>query len=61
MTPEQFCYWLQGRAEMQPDNPPSEAEWVMIRQHLATVFVKVTPTPHPLRQYFPHVPLVAEC
>lgn len=43
MTPEQFCYWLQGRAEMQPDNPPSEAEWAMIREHLATVFVKVTP------------------
>lgn len=43
MTPEQFCYWLQGRAEMQPDTPPSGAEWKMIRERLATVFAKVTP------------------
>lgn len=43
MTPEQFCYWLQGRAELQPDTAPTEAEWKMIREHLQTVFVKVTP------------------
>jgi hypothetical protein len=43
MTPEQFCYWLQGRAELMPDTPPSEAEWKMIGEHLATVFHKVTP------------------
>jgi hypothetical protein len=46
MTPEQFCYWLQGRAELQPDNPPSAEEWQSIREHLAAVFTKVTP---PLR------------
>ena len=44
MTPEQFCYWLQGRAEMQPNNPPSAEEWKMIVDHLQTVFHKVTPT-----------------
>lgn len=38
MTSEQFCYWLQGRIEMQPDNPPSPEEWKMIGEHLATVF-----------------------
>jgi hypothetical protein len=43
MTPEQFCYWLQGRAEMQPNNPPSADEWRMIADHLQTVFKKVTP------------------
>ena len=43
MTPEQFCYWLQGRAELQPDVPLSDAEWKSVREHLATVFVKVTP------------------
>jgi hypothetical protein len=43
MTPEQFCYWLQGRAELQPDTAPTEAEWKMVREHLQTVFVKVTP------------------
>ena len=42
MTPEQFCYWLQGRAELMPDTPPSEAEWKMTAEHLATVFVKKT-------------------
>ena len=34
MTPEQFCYWLQGRAEMQPSNPPSAEEWLIIGAHL---------------------------
>jgi hypothetical protein len=43
MTPEQFCYWLQGRAELMPETPPSAAEWKMIGEHLATVFKKVTP------------------
>ena len=43
MTPEQFCYWLQGCAELQPDVPLSDAEWKSVREHLATVFKKVTP------------------
>jgi len=42
MTPEQFCYWLQGRAELDP-NPPSFEQWQSIREHLQTVFTKVTP------------------
>lgn len=50
MTPEQFCYWLQGRCELQPDTLPTEAEWKMIREHLQTVFVKVTP---PLQEVVP--------
>lgn len=48
MTPEQFCYWLQGRCELLPKQRPSEAEWAVIREHLALVFRKVTPsTPTP--------------
>lgn len=43
MTPEQFCYWLQGRAEMHPNNPPSAEEWKMIVEHLQLVFQKVAP------------------
>jgi hypothetical protein len=43
MTPEQFCYWLQGRAELMPETPPTAAEWKMIAEHLATTFKKVTP------------------
>ena len=45
MTPENFCYWLQGRAELQPDNPPDAEEWAQIVEHLALVFTKVTSQP----------------
>lgn len=68
MTPEQFCYWLQGRAELLPDQPPSAEEWQAIRDHLATVFVKVTPDLNrrwlaPQSIPLPHVPthLRSEC
>lgn len=43
MTPEQFCYWLQGRTELLPNQAPSAEEWAVIRDHLASVFVKQTP------------------
>ena len=55
MTPEQFCYWLQGRAEMQPDNPPSAGEWKVIADHLQLVFQKSVPArlaPTPLRDAY---------
>ncbi len=42
MTPEQFAYWLQGYAELNAE-PPSAEQWQSIREHLATVFRKVTP------------------
>lgn len=42
MNSRDFCYWLQGRAELQPDTPPSAEEWTMIRKHLALVFTNVT-------------------
>jgi hypothetical protein len=51
MTPEQFCYWLQGRAEMQPNNPPSAEEWKMVREHLQLVFRKETSA---RQTYIPH-------
>lgn len=43
MTPEQFAYWLQGFAELNNGTPPSAEQWKSIREHLATVFKKVTP------------------
>jgi len=62
MTSEQFAYWLQGFSELHPE-PPTPEQWQAIRDHLATVFVKVTPT-----QVSPNVwapsrlqPLRAEC
>ena len=43
MTPEQFAYWLQGFAEVS-DRSPNVHEWKIIKDHLATVFKKITPT-----------------
>jgi len=43
MTPEQFVYWLQGFAEVNGKGiTPTYDQWEMIREHLDTVFVKVT-------------------
>lgn len=47
MTPENFCYWLQGRAELRSE-PPTPEEWECIRNHLSLVFNKVTP-PGPVK------------
>lgn len=41
MTFEQFCYWLQGFAELEGEITPER--WQMIKEHLATCFNKVTP------------------
>lgn len=43
MTPEQFCYWLQGFAE-NSDDPPHEHQWDLIKNHLDQVFKKETKT-----------------
>lgn len=44
MTPEQFAYWLQGFTELSPEmEQPTVAQWKAIKEHLQTVFVKVTP------------------
>lgn len=42
MDAQQFAYWLQGFAELN-QQPPSAEQWQSIRDHLATVFTKVTP------------------
>lgn len=44
MTPEQFCYWLQGFAELNTKMPPNPTQWRQIQDHLNTVFTKVTPS-----------------
>lgn len=44
MTPEQFCYWLQGLLECKSDGDHlTPVETLTVRDHLATVFGKVTP------------------
>lgn len=42
MNSEQFCYWLQGFCELSTDAPTPE-QWKAIKEHLATVYWKVTP------------------
>lgn len=42
MTAEQFTYWMQGFSELNSE-PPTAEQWQMIRDHLQTVFHKVTP------------------
>lgn len=43
MTAEQFAYWFQGFAELS-ESPPTQAQWDSMREHVATVFKKVTPS-----------------
>ena len=46
MTPEQFTHWLQGYSEISGDQPTKE-QWQVIKDHLQTVFHKVTPDYYP--------------
>lgn len=43
MTPEQFCYWMQGFVELSGGNPPTTDQWTSISEHLQQVFNKKTP------------------
>jgi hypothetical protein len=38
MTPEEFAYWLQGYFEIAGTSFLSEAQQVMVKEHLAYVF-----------------------
>lgn len=46
MTPENFCYWLQGYSELCGEAPTIE-QWELINEHLKLVFSKVTQDIHP--------------
>ena len=47
MTEKEFCRWLQGHFELNPDNNQLTEEQVkMIKQHLQLVFTKVTSEPY---------------
>lgn len=46
MTPENFCYWLQGLLELSPDlKTMTEAQVKMVRDHLGYVFAHANPQP----------------
>jgi len=61
MTSEQFTYWLQGFFEMTDTEKLTQKQTIMIKDHLKTVFNKVTPDytgpipPYPSSP-FPSVP-----
>lgn len=67
MTPENFCYWLQGFFEINGAQSLDLAQTQVVKDHLALVFNKVTPkyshgplnTVCPkLEKYFPHIGFV---
>jgi hypothetical protein len=43
MTPENFCYWLQGFMELSNDRNLTPEAIQSIRDHLTLVFIKLTP------------------
>ena len=43
MTPENFCYWLQGMFELTEIDVLSKTQIEVIKNHLQLVFTKVTP------------------
>lgn len=53
MDPLDFCKWLQGFAEL-TEGAPNGRQWQSIREHLQTVFTKITPpvgkAPSPARK-----------
>ena len=42
MKAENFCYWLQGYAELMYGNQPTADQWKTIVKHLDLVFENVT-------------------
>lgn len=42
MTPENFCYWLQGFFELHDPSKLTEEQVGMIKEHLQLTFNKVT-------------------
>lgn len=43
MTPENFCYWLQGYFELTESRFFSQTQTNILKNHLGLVFNKVTP------------------
>lgn len=43
MTPENFCYWLQGYFELTESKFFSQLQAKIVKDHLELVFSKVTP------------------
>jgi len=55
MTPENFCYWLQGFFEISGSNEITSGQAMMIKRHLDLVFHK-SPITHPQTIEYYHPP-----
>lgn len=44
MSPEQFAYWLNGFVELNPNAMLTLTQWQIVKDHLALVHQKVTPS-----------------
>lgn len=56
MSPQDFCYWLQGHFELNGGTGMSERQGAIIKKQLALVFTKVAPTPPtPFSPRFPEL------
>jgi len=51
MTPENFCYFLQGFVELN-GNTPTPEQWQSIKEHLSLVMNKVTPSILDVNQHY---------
>lgn len=56
MTAEQFAYWLNGFVELNGQGPNPD-QWESIKEHLSTVFMKITPKMPPVYAPGPVAPL----
>lgn len=59
MTPQEFCYWLQGHFELTPNAGLNAQQVAMVKKHLDLVFENVTREPEPIyepRPLFPRRP-----
>jgi len=45
MSPQDFCYWLQGVLEVTKPEQLDKEQLAMVREHLDLVFTKVTSVP----------------
>lgn len=55
MTPQEFCYWLQGYLELSESPSLSSRQTEMVKRHLALVFTDVTTEPEDARKGPPRV------
>ncbi len=62
MSPESFTYWLQGFLEVTGATTITPEQVQIIKDHLALVFEKKTPSYQPIPpNYFLDQPLIVTC